>query len=428
MAGIQLSGLASGLDTEAVITQLMALERAPRSRMELRQAATQARSDSLREIATRLTSLRSAAKELSSVTTWAATQSTESSDTTKVAAKRTGGAAPGGTTITVNSLATASQRTFDFTEQAGASSITIGAVSVPLAAGAKLADAVSAVNNADAGVYAIDVGGKLVLSSKTTGGGSVFTAAGAGLSNEVQRDGADASITIGATTTPHASNVLTDVIPGIELTLRAPGTVTVLVGAPAPDATAVEAKVKAFVESYNATVDLVRGKLNERRMPTAATLADARKGSLFNDTNLAGTLRSLRSIAGDGLSALGVSTGAATGTSNADAVAGKLTFDPTKLTTAMAAGPAAVKTALEGFATSMEAALAPLAQAGGVLEGRIGSATSELMRFKNQLAKFDDRLIRREDQLRKQFTALESALSKSNSVSADLAARLGTTS
>ena len=43
MAGLQLSGLASGLDTQAIIDQLMAVERQPRTRIEMRQATEQAR-------------------------------------------------------------------------------------------------------------------------------------------------------------------------------------------------------------------------------------------------------------------------------------------------------------------------------------------------------------------------------------------------
>ena len=38
MAGIQLSGLASGLDTASIIDSLMAVERQPRTRIEMRQA------------------------------------------------------------------------------------------------------------------------------------------------------------------------------------------------------------------------------------------------------------------------------------------------------------------------------------------------------------------------------------------------------
>src|SRR3712207_5861128 len=95
MAGIQLSGLASGLDTQSIISQLMSIERQPRTRIELRQTQEQAKRDGLSEVQTKLNTLKLAATDLRSAGTWADTQTVGSSDDSKVAVTRTGGAGPG---------------------------------------------------------------------------------------------------------------------------------------------------------------------------------------------------------------------------------------------------------------------------------------------------------------------------------------------
>ena len=43
MAGIQVGGLASGMDTESIITQLMSIEQVPRTRVARQQVTVQAR-------------------------------------------------------------------------------------------------------------------------------------------------------------------------------------------------------------------------------------------------------------------------------------------------------------------------------------------------------------------------------------------------
>ena len=58
MAGIQLSGLSSGLDTQSIIQGLMQVEAAPRQQMVLKQSAAQARHDGLQQVLDRLNALK----------------------------------------------------------------------------------------------------------------------------------------------------------------------------------------------------------------------------------------------------------------------------------------------------------------------------------------------------------------------------------
>jgi flagellar hook-associated protein 2 len=119
MAGVSLGGMSSGLDTQSIIDQLIAADRAPETRLKLKESALQARQSTLSDVATRLRNLLSAAKDLSSVGTWADTQSLDVSDSTKLTATRLSGAAPGGHDITVSTLARSEQRSYVFTQGAG---------------------------------------------------------------------------------------------------------------------------------------------------------------------------------------------------------------------------------------------------------------------------------------------------------------------
>src|SRR4051794_34457546 len=105
MAGIQIGGLASGMDTDSVIAQLMQLEAQPATRWTQQKKVSEAREQALKDILSRVKNLQTEAKNLKSVGTWADTQSVDTSDAAKITARVTGGAAPGGYSIAVQNLA-----------------------------------------------------------------------------------------------------------------------------------------------------------------------------------------------------------------------------------------------------------------------------------------------------------------------------------
>jgi flagellar hook-associated protein 2 len=448
MAGLTLGGLASGIDTDAVITQLMAIERAPQSRLKLKESVLQARQTALSDVATRLRSLQTAVKDLSSVTTWADTQSLDVSDTTKMTAKRLSGSAPGGHVINVTELARAEQHSLRF--DPGAGTLSIGATNIDITAtdtGQDVADKINASPGAPAyAVWVKDPGGdttqdRLVLTRKETG---KFTAqlaitGPAWTSSDVAKDGVDAAFTVNNVPGTSKTNVVTTAVPGLELTLKATGTTTVTVGPPAPDQEAVRAKVKAFVDQYNSTLDFIRGKLDEKKNPKATTEAEARKGVLFNDTQLTGVLRELRNMVTDkvqgltgsvtSLADIGVSTGTASGgKSSADAIAGKLTLDAAKLTDALTNKRLDVKAFLtdstNGIAAKLNGYLDPVAKSDGAVATRAKQTGEEIKGIDGQLAMMEDRLTAKSDRLRAQFAKMEAAMSASQSQGSWLSAQL----
>ncbi len=446
MPGIQLSGLASGLDTASIIDQLMAVERQPRTRIEMRQASEQARRDGLNQVQTQLQTLSDAASSLRSIATWADTQTATSTDTTKLDVTRTGGAGPGGYDVSISRLASSTQRTYTYAPPASGTDLTFTVkdasgtdvpTTISIAAGASLDDTVSTINTtAGSPVYAVNVAGKLVLASRSTGENARFTmadSAGGTLTQQSERLGQNALLSVDGTDFTSQTNTVTDAIPGLSLTLKGTtvGTVGVDVSAPGPDQSALADKVKAFTDAYNTVVDSIRAKVTEKPVVGASTAADAKKGALYNDAGLNSVLNQLRRaisdpVAGnaaslDEMAELGVSTGAASSTINSDSVAGKLTFDTTKLAAALASDPLAVRKMLggisgtAGFAQRIAGILDPVSGTNGTISQRVSSEDSTLSGLASDLINFDARMTQRQDALQKQYTALEAALQQAQS-------------
>lgn len=464
-------GLASGLDTNTIVAQLMAVEGRPKVRLQQKVQVEQARQSALKDVQTRLRNLETAVAGLRDVATWGDVQSVESTDATKVGVRRTGGAAAGGYTLMVTALARAAQATqgSSLTQAAAADTlrITVGttsptSVDVVITAGDTLetiADRINGTSNTP--VYASVVSGKLILSGKETGadktisvsdgdtGNAATLAADLGFTQTQAPQ--NASFTLDGTSyTDRASNVITDLMPGVELTLKSAtgtGTVGINIGAPAADTTAITAKVQAFVDQYNSTMEFVRSKLDEERVANPQTAADRAKGVLRGDAGLTGLLNKLRSglsdvfaghaLATDQLSDVGISGGAVTGAINRDAIGGKIVFDASKLTSALATSFGEVKTlftnatgveSTEGLAQRFTRQLDPWLSGNGtdspLLTSRIDASKRSVTSMQHSMTDLDQRLAIREKSLRAKFTAMEAALQSTQSQSQWLTGQL----
>jgi flagellar hook-associated protein 2 len=219
--------------------------------------------------------------------------------------------------------------------------------------------------------------------------------------------------------------------------------VTVNVGNPAVNADSVKNKVQTFVDQYNSTIDFIQSKLTEAPVKDPQTSSDLVKGTLFNDQGLNSILQSLRGSIGsifntgnasvDQLSDLGITTGATTGggTISQDALAGKLSFDATKLTNALSTDPAAVRkllggvTGTDGIAQRFGDLLDPLTKTGGDFDARVKSAEDEQKDFQTRIDTMETRVSAHETLLRAQFAAMESAISQSKTTGSWLTQQLG---
>ncbi len=457
MAGIQLSGLVSGIDTQSIIAQLMTIEKAPRTKITLDQDATTKRQSLLQDLSTKVTALKSANDDLKSVLSWLDTQTVETADASKVTVSRIGGAPPGGYDVAISQMASAERQTFSFVSPTADGTLDIAnadgsaRTSIALKAGATVDDAVSAINgSSNSKLYAVNVNGSLVLSAKTTGDTSGFAITGAGVGTQTERvAGQNAKFTINDVAYERQSNTITDAIPGVQFTLKGKtavgSTVGVTVGTPGPDKDAIVTKVKAFVTAYNDVVKTARADVTEKPVVNGSTTADVQQGTLFGDSGLNGMLSQFRStlsspIAGltglKSMSDLGISTGAAnTGSAlNQDAIDGLLTVDETKLRTALDTDPNGVRALLggasgtTGFGQTFQTVLANYQGSAGLLQSRITSANSDLTDLATKLTNFDARMDAKQDLLQRQFTAMEAALSSSQSAGSSLAGLISSNS
>lgn len=448
MAGLSLSGVASGIDTASIVQQLMAIERQSSTRLKLRESAIQGREAGLKDVQAKLTALKTAANALKAPTLYGLVQDVASTDATKVTGTRTASVTPGTYDVTVQSLSVREQWTHSFSPNAQSGTITLSQagqsdVVVNLAANATLSDAVAAINAQSAAfATAAAVAGKLVLTSKNGGAAGSFTVASdaggsALLSGGTERAGADAQFTVNGVAKTSATNVATAAVPGLSIALKAPvaTAVTLTVGEEKQDATKITAAFKGFVDAYNAVITTVQSKISEKRVENASTSSDAAKGQLFGDSALSGILSALRKevsdiVAGnpgamDQLSEIGITVPKTTGgASSADARLGKLVLDEGKLAAALEADALGVQrlmgglTGTSGFADKITKLVDRHAETWtesgvtykGTLVSRLEGATRETDALKDQMARLDLRLEAKEKRMKAQFAAMEKAL------------------
>ncbi len=451
-----IGGIASGLDTNTIIGQLLAIERQPEVRALQQQHIEEARQNALRDVNTRLTNLQTAIAGLRDVSTWGDVQSVTSSDAANVGVVRTGGAAPGGYQVQVTQLARAHQVTSVAMASAANDDelhIAVGsgtAVDVAVKDGDSL-DTIAAKINSASGiqVYASVVSSKLVLSGKVTGAANTISVtADAGLDTDLgftqSLSARDAKYTVdGGAVQSSASNVVTAAIPGVTLTFKGvmASAASVVVGSPAPNTDVVQSKIQAFVDQYNSTVDFIYSKLKEQKVVNPTTDDDRAKGVLNADPGLESILTQLRGAIGNSfvgaqpdlnqLGLVGLSTGKTVGggTINQDSIEGLLTLDSDKLSDMLTNRFSDVKKLFtnvtgtydsEGLAQRLDDLIRPQVQTGGVLASRIDSQQSAINDLKQRQKDIETRVALRETQLRAQFTAMETALSQSQSLMSQL--------
>ena len=452
-----LSGLASGVDTSSIVSQLVALDRQGATRLKLRQSAVQGEQTSIRAIAAKLAAVKAAAATVRAAATWKPQQSVSSSEPAKVSVTRTGGAGIGGHAIQVDRLAASAQRSFSFAGPAAAAGTLAftakdgTSVALDVAAGAtaqQIADQVNARENVP--VYAAVAGGQLVFSSRKTGDNGTFTVAGsltgdgtlAETSNRLTNLNAQYRLDGEATAREAETNLVDDAVAGLRLSLKGitAAPVSVTVDAPALDREKVTGAIKGFVDAYNALVDSTRTHLQQKRIPTAANSAEAAQGQLFGDRGLesmlGGLKDTLRSVVGglgglDELADIGIAVPKATGgAASADAKAGKLVLDADKLATALNADWTQVQKlfagsgAVGGFAKKVEEFVAKQTGGTGVLDARIENGDRQIKRLGSQLTSMDDRLAAKEKRLKAQFAAMEAALQSAQSQQSWLAGQI----
>lgn len=348
-------GLVSGMDTTALVSQLMSLERQPEVQLQNRQKVASVKVAALQSVNAKVLALQVASNALTTADAWSVAKATSSSSAVSVSAGA--GASPGTYRFDVVRLAKAqsyvSSTTFASLAAPATTATTIsisknGGTAVAVAVGdGTLGSVVAAVNAANAGVRATatkvaDGSYKLALTSTTTGASSDFTVTAGVDPNPLgalqELAGAqDARLSVGDVGSPglftvdSASNTVTDVVPGVTLNLTAEATgVTVDV---TTDADKITSKVQAMVDAANAAI-------TEINKQTSYDQASNAKGALLGDPSIAALKQNILNLASTGIGA--VATPSLLGIQVTRT--GSISFDPSKFQDALRANPARTQT------------------------------------------------------------------------------------
>lgn len=436
MATSSISGLASGLDTATIISQLMQLEAAPQTRLKNQQSTEKAAQTAYRGLNTDVTKLRDAAESLAKASTWQTVQGTVTgTGASAMTVKVTGTAAPNSLTVTVDKVA--AKHELAFTDAAAMSDVVVTGAGVKLTTndgtvfnldtgGGTLTELVAAINDAtdSTGVSATAVkvangSYRLLVQSTTTGADTSFTLTNDDdsplLGGATVTAGSDAQITLGSgITATSTTNTFTALVPGVDLTLDptasigSKATVTL-----AQSSSGIADSVKALVTQMNSILTNIDALTAHKTTTTAA-------GTLDGDP-VARTLRNqlLETVFGQSgttLADVGIQTDRY----------GKLVWNADKFNDAYAADPAAVAakfttgatTADDGFAARVaKVADGAVDFVDGSLTQAIAREDATIARYTQSIADWDERLALRQSTLEKTYTALETALSNMQSQS-----------
>lgn len=437
---ITVSGLGgSGLDVDGLVTQLMAAERQPLTRLATREAGVQAKISAFGSLASAVSNLQTAANGLNSTAKFAATKTSISGTNAGFTATSSTRAAAGSYAIKVNSLASAQRVAFSadaFTQNgediaAGTLTFKFGSADNLLAEepvstrtldfdGGSLQDLRDAINSAGIGLTANVINDgttdRLILSSAETGANQAFTVDGLGAAYSPDAPGSegdaiyqleasrDASITVDGLTLTRSSNTISDVVEGVTLTLTAESSAANTLKITSDNASA-RAAIDAFVTAYNG---IAKGLTDSMKYNP-----ESGEAALLNGDSTARAVQAqLRSIVGGAFGGQGgINRLADIGiTFQLD---GTLAVDSTKLNAAFenpdldVAGFFVGTTDNPGFGKQVADSLGRLIGPGGLITGR----SEGLKESANALVKQADaiklRLETVEKRYRAQFTALD---------------------
>jgi flagellar hook-associated protein 2 len=416
MTSFNITGLSSGIDTSALITQLMTLAAAPQTALENQLSATQTELSAFQTLNTKLAAVKSAADTLALSSTWAATSAT-SSDTSILATGSSNALAGTATSFSVTAVAQAQTSTLALSDPNNAAdssaglTLTIGGTSTTLSlAGNAATDVVSAVNSANLGVrasiIATSTGSVLQFSSTASGTANSFDISGLSGSLQTLTAAQDASITVGsgpaAYTVSSSTNTFANAIPGVTFSvskLTANATISV-----ATDATSISNAVSALV---NATNDALK----------TIGAATGKGAVLAGDNTVSSLTQKLLGVISAGTSGKSFSTAGVGITS-----AGQLTFDAAAFASAYAKDPTGIQSMVRtGLATGLSTAGSNATDPGtGTLSQLITADNTQISSLTKQISAWDSKLATQKSTLEAKFAAMEAALSKLKSQSSFL--------
>lgn len=316
---ISVGGLISGLDTNSIIDQLLALQQKPIVKLQQQEANYQVELSAYGSMQAVLDSLKSAMGGLDSVSDLTSFSAT-SGDTDLFSVSADENATAGSYDVTVQNLAKVHKLTsgaFTETEAVGGGTIHLrlgdaAAVDISVSATDTISDVAQAINDADAGVNAAVIFDGtsyfLTLTGEETGAANLIDLTvtdddtnntdtnnlsrlvyeAAGTKNLINTQTAeDSMITVdGVSDISRDTNVIDDVIQGVTITLEsAPATDNEAVLTVNRNTSAIVSKINSFVSAYNGALDLFEAyqSYDQGTETAGVLLGDATTNSIRNN-------------------------------------------------------------------------------------------------------------------------------------------------
>lgn len=427
------TGLASNIDTGAIVDAQINADRAPARLAEKNRTIAQARLDAVKAMNTRLLALRDA---LDAVKDKAAFATKAASSSNEAAVGVTVGATAIASSLVINVKKLAAAHQVATVGQASASAdLGAGTVTLRLASAAigdpdititpttnTLTGLAEAINSANAGVNAsvINDGGtspyRLVVTSSKTGAiNAITTLTGSGgfagvLPNlaglTTVTTAADAEVRIGDKDTgllvKSATNLMDKAIPGLSLNLKAiVDGVNITVN---QDSATVRGKVTALVNGFNDATSLYASS-------SKYDVATRSAGALFGEYDIRSRLDSIqRELAKtDSSQPTGFQSLADIGV-KADAD-GKMTIDATLFDAKLAENPNAVASLFLSAGTAASAPMANLTRSvDGAMALKQTSLETSIKAYTERITAIDARLERRRAYYQSKFLAMEKTI------------------
>jgi flagellar hook-associated protein 2 len=442
MSSINFSGLASGIDTNALIDAITASYRTVQVTPYQNQLDTLEETNSaFDELASKVSELKTTLTQFTSVAGGGVSKSASSTRDSVAFATATSAATNGSYSLVVTSVA--KNATYSFGSGYSSETSTLGAgsetvtytvgsgadletVSFDVTAATTVTDFVNSFNSASSRAEAslVNVGTsstpsyRVVISSSSEGiskGQFLRTSSGNGswvTGSETTDQATNASFSIsGIGAITRSTNTISDVITGVSFSLSSTGSATVKVS---EDSAATSSAVQTFVDQYNEIVSFV--KENNLVTRTGSSSGSAvRFGSLSGsrtDDNFLGALRdalaSSSATAGSAVrifADIGITT----------ARDGTLTFDTTKFQSAAGSESSSVGALLRSFADSTsltDGTFDLYTRFGGIFDSTRNGNSFQITTLSQRISDAEESISRQASDMRSRFARLESLMGR----------------
>jgi flagellar hook-associated protein 2 len=428
MANITFGGLASGMDTGAIVSELMKIERQPLDRLEREKSYLNNRLDAFKKFDTKLDDLYSFFKDFDSpseLRSFTATPATEEFFTVSAGSSSVAGSFQ----VEVQNLAQvqkdvgigyADKSVGDFT----AGTITINGTDIAIETNDSLADIAEKINTANTGDTPTGVsasiindgsanGYRIVLTGKDaettfTATSSGVSSGGTALSFANTQPAELASIVVDGITITNKNNTFTEAIPGVTLSLMKendPGISTNI--SVETDNQGIKDKINEFVKKYNDVLSFIDDQKDADwgKDQGFQRVRRSMQNLLVSNTGVSGSFKYLVDI--------GIET---------DQFTGKISINESNLDDIITDNLEDLESlflgeeGIDGVSTLFKNYLEGATDgSNGILASKEASTDRSLRTLDNNMARMEARLEQREKMLNAQFSAMEQLVSGMNS-------------